>query len=368
MKVIVLGGAGAMARVALEELAAEQSVTQVTVADYNIEGACRMAAHWGPRFSARKVDANDMESLKTALAGHDVALGFIGPFYRYETPIARACIEAEVDYVSISDDFDAYRAVRSLHKHAEDAGVTIVSGLGNSPGITNILAKKGALSMDNPERINVHWCGGSGEDVGPANIKHVMHIFSGYTPQWFDGREVLVKTGAGAKTVEFPAPIGRHRVYYTGHAESVSLPENMPDIREVTLHGGIKPNWVARFAYACGLGGLTATPHRRDILAKLLNPALGLFATGGVDKSAFRIDVFGYTKGQPRHHYYTGTGHIAAITSIPCVCGALMLARGEAGRPGVWAAEAVFEPDDFLREIAARGVELFYYEGMQQHV
>ena len=368
MKIIVLGGAGAMARVALEELAAQTDVEQVTVADYQSEEACRIAAQWGPRFKAAKVDANDGGSLVHAIKGHDVALGFIGPFYRYERVIADACIEAGVDYVSIADDFDAYRAVRGLHKKAEDAGVTVVSGLGNSPGITNILAKKGALSMENPERINVHWCGGSDEDVGPANVKHVMHIFEGYTPQWLEGREVLVKTGQGAKTVEFPPPIGMHTVYYTGHAESVSLPENLPDVREVTLHGGIKPSWVARLAYFFGMAGLTSTARRRDVLARILSPALGLFATGGVDKSVFRIDVFGYTKGQARHHYYTGVGHIAAITSIPCVTGALMLARGEIARPGVWAAEAVFDPDDFLKRIAARGVHLFYYEGKQQHV
>jgi len=367
LRILVLGGCAAMARPALRELAKEKDVAEVVLADLNAEAAEALAREHGPQFSPRKLDASDHSSLVECLRGFDVAMGYVGPFYRFEKPIIEACIEAKTHYVSIADDFDSYLSIEPLFADAERAGITAISGLGNSPGLTNLLAKKGYQSMDAPERINVHWTGGSDEEVGPANLKHVMHIFEGETLQWLDGKEVRVKTGRGAKVVEFPEPIGVHTVFYTGHAESVSLPRNLPGLKEVTLHGGVKPTWAAIVARTFGDMGLTTTHKKRETISKLIAPVLNVFTMGGsANKSVFRIDVFGTHKGKPRHHFYTGVGHIAEITSMPCVEAALMVARGEMTKRGVFAAEAAFEPSDFLPRVAKRGVTLTYYEGVRE--
>jgi len=362
MKIVILGGCGDMAKVAVNLLVKEKDVTELVIADLNENKAKKMAAELGPKVSALKVDAKDRDSIIAAVKGCAVALGFIGPFYMFEHRIADACIDAGTPYVSIMDDYDAYLEVIKLDEKAKKAGVTCICGLGNSPGITNLLAKKGYQSMDEPEKIHIHWAGGSNEDVGPANVKHVLHIFSGTTLQWINGKEVRVKTGTNKKIVEFPAPMNKLPVYYTGHAESVSVPRNLKGLKEVTLHGGIHPPYVARLATFFGKLGLTNTSKKRDRLAKILVPIEGLFATGGVDKSVFRIDVFGKKNGKPAHHYYTGVGHIADITSIPAVEGALMITRGELKKPGVHAAESALEPADFLPRLEKRGIELKYYE------
>jgi saccharopine dehydrogenase-like NADP-dependent oxidoreductase len=240
----------------------------------------------------------------------------------------------------------------------------VISGLGNSPGLTNLLARKGYESMDRPDRIHIAWTGGSDEPVGPANVKHVMHIFEGRTLQWLDGRETWVPCGGGEKVVDFPEPIGRQTVFYTGHAESVSVPRNCKGLSEVTLHGGIRPVWVARLATAFGRLGLTSTHARREAVAKVLAPVMNVFTMGGTaNKSVFRIDAYGTHRGKPRHHWYTGVGHIADITSLPLMEGALMVARGEILARGVFAAEAALDPDDFLPRVQRRGVTLAFHEG-----
>ncbi len=219
--------------------------------------------------------------------------------------------------------------------------------------------------MDKSERIEINWAGGSGEDIGPANVKHVLHIFSGYTLQWRDGKEVQIKTGTDRKVVEFPEPMGKLPVYITGHAESVSVPRNLPGLKHVSLHGGLHPPYIARLATFLGRLGLTNTPKKREIMSKLLLPLVnaGIFSKGGIDQSVFRIDVYGEKNGQSTHHYYSGVGHIADITSIPAVEGALMIARGELHKPGVHSAEsAIDDVDGFLNRLQSRGVKLFYHE------
>ncbi len=362
MKVVILGGCGDMAKVAVNLLLAEADVKELIIADLNIKKAEEIAAASGKKAKALKVDASDSASIVSAVKGCDVALGFIGPFYKFEKQIAGACIDAGTPYVSIMDDYDAYLDVITLDDKAKKAGVTCICGLGNSPGITNLLAKKGYQSMDEPERINIHWAGGSNEDVGPANVRHVLHIFSGTTLQWINGKEVRVKTGTNRKIVEFPEPMGKLPVYYTGHAESVAVPRTLKGLKEVTLHGGIHPPYIAQLATFFGNLGLSNTPEKRDRLAKILVPIEGLFATGGINKSVFRIDAYGKKNGKAVHHYYTGVGHIADITSIPAVEGALMVARGELKKPGIHSAESALEPADFLPRLEKRGIDLKYYE------
>jgi len=365
MKICVLGGCGDMAKVALELLAKEVEVTSVTIADINIEKAKQIAENLGHKFSAKFVNAKDKSSIVDAVKGHSVALGFIGPFYLFEKGIIEACLDANVPYVSICDDYDAYLSAITLNDIAKEKEITVIAGLGNSPGITNLLAKKGYLSMDKPERIEINWAGGSDEDIGPANVKHVLHIFSGYTLQWRDGKEVRIKTGTERKIVEFPEPMGKLPVYITGHAESVSVPRSLPGLKYVSLHGGIHPPYIARLATILGRLGLTNTPEKREFLTKILLPLVnaGIFSKGGIDQSVFRIDVYGEKEGKSAHHYYSGVGHIADITSIPAVEGTLMIARGELHKPGVHSAEsAIDNVDDFLNRVESRGVKLFYYE------
>lgn len=364
MKTIVLGGCGDMAVVAVKLLVEEKDVDEVMIADINVEKAEKLASEMGPKAKACRVDATSPATITDAVRDYDVALGFIGPFYRFERDIVSACIDAETPYVSIMDDYDAYLDVIELDGAAKAKKMTMICGLGNSPGITNLLAKKGYRSMDDPQKIHIQWAGGSGEEVGEANVKHVLHIFAGKTIQWKNGKRVKVKTGMNRRVVDFPEPMGKLPVYYTGHAESVSVPMNLPGLKEVTLHGGTHPPYIAGLATTLGLLGLSNTPEKRDRLAKLLVPLeeKGIFSKGGVDKSVFRIDAYGKHEGRRKHHYYTGVGHIADITSIPCVEGALMLARGELDKPGVHAAESALDPDDFLPRLEKRGIDLKYFE------
>jgi saccharopine dehydrogenase-like NADP-dependent oxidoreductase len=142
------------------------------------------------------------------------------------------------------------------------------------------------------------------------------------------------------------------------------VPRNLKGLREVTLHGGVRPVWVARMATAFGRMGLTTTHERRELVSRILAPVMDVFKMGGsADMSVFRIDVHGTHRNRPRHHVYSGVGHIAEITSYPLLEGALMVGRGEVKARGVFAAEAALDPATFLPRVQKRGVSLVFQEG-----
>ena len=365
MKVLVLGGCADMAVPLLRLLAEDGSVESVVLADINEPKARQTAADLGPKFSGTACDANDSEAVVRLMRGQDVSICYVGPFYVFESRMARCAIEAGVPYVSIADDYDAYLEVIKLEDAARDAGVKILTGFGNSPGITQVLARKGFNEVPETRRISVNWCAGSSESVGVSNLVHFFHIFHGTTLQRFNGKELAVKTGDGKKWVEFPPPIGRTPVYYTGHAESVSLPRNLPGLTEVTLHGGVKPNYIVGLVKFMSALGLLSTHQRRVRLARFFHRIEHWFSSPGIDKSVGRVEIWGSQEGRTVGKCFTYVGHIADITSIPAWVAAKWLVQGRfKDKPGgVYAPERLLEdPDPFIAALRELGVDIAEHE------
>ena len=368
MKILLLGGAGDMAVEALRELnRSAKEVKLVTIADLNVPKAEATVKKLELSYPTEIIghDLFDQEWLTGMAKAHDVVLGFAGPFYKTEVYCAQACIDAKTSYVSIADDYDAFLAVSELDEAARKAKVKILTGFGNSPGITQMLARKGYNSMDQCRRINVNWAAGSAEDVGMTNLIHLFHIFNGTTLQTFRGKEIPVKTGEGRKMVEFPYPMGWLPVYYTGHAESVSLPRNLPGLEEATLHGGVQPAYIPMLLKAFSKSGMFKTHDRRRKAANFFYRIESIFASGGLDKSVGRVDVYGIDEGRAVYRYYTYIGHIAMLTALPAVQAAWWLKQGKFNdKPGgVYSAERVLtDPDEFLTELIHRGLEIYYHE------
>jgi len=366
MRILFLGGAGDMAVSMVDLMKGETDIEAVTLADLDEDKAKARAREAGDKFSGTRIDVSQRESLLAAMREHDLALSYAGPFYRFEKPVAQAAIDAGVDYISIADDYDAYLKVAGLEEEAIRANVKILTGFGNSPGLTQILARKGYMAMDSPRKIAVNWAAGSNEPVGPANVLHVMHLMTGETLQWRNGHDEYVPCGGDKKVVEFPEPIGSIPTWYTGHAESVSIPRNLPGLDYVSVHGGVVPPFDFQLVAFFGKLGLTTTHRRRVRLFKLLRPILPLFQSKkSPDKSVGRIEVWGTDGGTERYVYYTYVGHLAFVTSCPCLQTILWLKTGRFDHlpGGVYSSERLIEdPGPFLKELENRGVEIAYHE------
>ncbi|MGQ9571963.1 MAG: saccharopine dehydrogenase family protein [Dehalococcoidia bacterium] len=363
MRFIVLGGAGDMGNQAVRTLASYPGVNEVMVAELNLAAAERLAAELGGPVRACRVDVTDHQALVETIRGYDVALGFVGPFVYFEGPMARAAIEAGVHYVSVADDYEAAREALALNEAAKKAGVTLLTGLGNCPGLTNLLAKKGTLAMTQPHRIHIAWFGGADDAGGYANYRHAVHIFCGKVPSFRGGREVLVRSGSGKEIVQFPPPCGRLPVYHTGHAEPVTIPRNIAGLKMVTLKGGIWPAWLARAGILLERVGLIRGERSQRFWAGFFYRVLPRLPRGKCRVSGFRVDVHGERDSRPAHRWYTCVGRMKNITSIPAALGAVLLAQGEIAERGAFAPEALIDPQPFLARLEPLGVKIEEHEG-----
>jgi lysine 6-dehydrogenase len=367
MKVIVLGGAGDVGSRAVEELAQAEGVQEVAIADRNIEAARQIAARLGTdrcAVTVRGVDADDHAGLVRAMSGFDVAASALGPFYRFEAKLARAALEAGIDYASVCDEWEAAEAVLDgLGEEARKRGRTVLCGLGTSPGMTNVAMRYLANQLDRTRRADVSVYQPLDAGGGEAVVRHMLHIISGDTVVWRGGRRTSIPACSESQMVEFPR-FGTIRVWNMGHAEPVTVPRFLPDIDEVNFRMGFGRG--SGFFIQPARWGLWKIGAVADLFVRLIVKLEQGKAGAAVADGAIRVDVWGEKDGVEKHLMLCGTGQMREATGLSLAVGTLMLGRRQLSvQPGgVYAPEGCVDPAIFIRAMRDRG--LMAYEDIEQ--
>lgn len=264
MKVLALGGSGNMGQPAVKTILDSREVDRLIVADYDLDRTSTFVESLkDKRVSARALDVQDSEALEGLMRQVDVVMNTVGPFYRFGVPIVRAAIKTSRNYADINDDYRPTQEVLELDEEARTAGVTVLIGMGASPGITNILARHAAAQLDEVDYIQTVWGSVGGvrrprsavpqestaeEQRVEAALIHLSYSASWKIPLFRDGRFVEVIPLEEGEEVAFPN--GKGFFYYIGHPELVTL-----------------PRFVKGISGACNLCGLG--PEAYDALRKL---------------------------------------------------------------------------------------------------
>lgn len=358
MRIVVFGGAGDMGSEAVRDLAANPSVKSVVIADYSEKRALELADEVGRKAEAAQVDANLQSQVVELMEEADAVLSCVGPFYKYEEKMVRAAIEAKTDYASICDDFDAAEAALALDKEVKKAGITVLTGIGWTPGLSNVLARRGIDRMDRASRVNIAWAGSADDSKGLAVIKHTLHIFTGKVPTYLNGKWKPVDAGSGMERVEFPPPIKKIPVYHLGHPEPVTLPHFIDGLEEVTLKGSVIPLYLNNVSILLSRLRATDNVFKRDLVGRLVHRLGPLMGRGGKGVSGLRVDVHGVKGKEDVHYSYTCVDNMRRITGIPAAIGVAMMAQGKVEGRGVVAPEVAIDPGKFLKELEKRNIEI----------
>ncbi|MFS0575420.1 saccharopine dehydrogenase NADP-binding domain-containing protein [Sporosarcina sp. 179-K 3D1 HS] len=367
MRIVILGGAGAMGSTAVKDLALNDTFDEIVVGDINIDLARRLAESVNSaKVSALQVDVTDADSLNQILKGATIVLNFVGPYYKFAPPIIRACMEAKVHYVDICDDYDAAKIILDMDQEVKEAGITVLTGMGTSPGITNILTRMGMDELDVTKEVDTIWVMGEPE-VGSAILYHFFHSCSGLVPGFDKGEHTLIQplSEQNAMEVDFPEPLGNVKVYDIGHPEPITIPHFYPDVERVTNKGAVLPEKVFDvFRKLVDLGfdstkpiefnGTTISP--RDFIVRYLQENKELLAFDEpLGLGGLRVIVKGVKDGKELSYVYTTVSSetTAESVAIPAVVGAELIAKGKVESLGVIAPE-VLHPIDVFKGLGNR--------------
>jgi saccharopine dehydrogenase-like NADP-dependent oxidoreductase len=367
MKVFVIG-CGEMGQEAVQDLYNSGKFEEIVVATRTVEKARQVETRLTggkTRLSVIPLELNRPQDLEGLLRGFDVAVNCAGPNYKYEVRVARAAVSAGVNLVDINDDYETTFQMLELDEAARKAGVTIVLGLGASPGINNVLVRAAANQLDEVEEIHTAWVMSASDPGGLALSYHLLYSLSDKALTYENGRLVEVRSFVdGKERIQFPDPVGSLDVYYIGHPEPITLSRCFPAAKIADDKATFIPAFVNDWIIELGKVAREADGPIlvEGQLVEAMDFAASQFYTRCLSlkdvpkEGALRVIVKGRKAGRAKKIFFSSAGRIAQGTGIPASIGAQMLVAGKVGGPGVLAPEECIEPNEFLYEVLSRKI------------
>jgi len=406
MRVVVVGGAGAMGRWTVRDLTESEGVDEVVVADLDGSRA-REAAGWAAarsgsngtaQVSGLALDAGDGEALRRAFDGADVVCNCA--VHATNLPVMEACADAGTHYVDLGGLYHTTRRQLALHDRFVAAGVTAVVGMGGSPGTTNVLAALAGHDLEVVEEVEVRlgvadFAPSAAPVPVPYAIQTILDEFAVPAVTFRDGRLVEVPAMSEQEELDFPPPVGRVRVGHTLHSEVATLPLHFADrgIRSVSFKVGFPAEFMDKLALLTALGLADTSPVElpsgpvvpRELLVHCITQTATMPGPEAApdDAEAIWVRVRGRRAGpsgdpalapredsldgspverlaeclvRPHPAWQAGAGQLD--TGVPPSIVAQFLATKLIDRPGVLAPEDAVPPEPFLADLAARNMEV----------
>jgi lysine 6-dehydrogenase len=372
MKALVLGGTGGMGQGVARDLIKQEQITKVILGDINTDpNRVQEKLSASEKVSLIRIDVNDHNGMVSAIKDVDIVINCAGPFYKTAVAVAKAAVEAKVNYIDICDDYEAAEILfaSDIDKAAKEAGITVLTGMGSDPGTNNVLVKWYANKLDRVDEIYLYWVVSIAELAGAA-WDHSLHMTLGKIPQYFDGKLQHVEGGGGEETEKFLDPLGECLISYVGHPQPITIPRYIKGVKKVVIKGALIPLWVDRLIKEQKETGLLSkepidvkggkvVPY--DLTLKLWEE-IPKNRDNGPAASGLKVIVKGERKGKLVTYTADIVGRMAPGTGLPASIAALMMDAGEVTVKGVVAPEGCIDPDKFLAELLKRGAKIHQTE------
>jgi lysine 6-dehydrogenase len=368
MQALIIGGVGGMGQGVARDLVKQDIVKKITLADlYPDPERLSKKLRESDKTELVKMDVFDHEAMVKAFKEASVIINTAGPFYKTAVPVAKAAVEAKVNYIDICDDYEGTEILYNseIDKLAKDAGITVLTGMGSDPGTNNILVKWYADRLDTVDDIYLYWVVSIAELEGAA-WDHSLHMTLGKIPQYINEELVYVEGGTEVVAEQFLKPLGVCNVRYVGHPQPITLPRYIKGVKNVIIKGALIPLWVDELIKEQKDTGLLST-EPVDVKGVQVTPydlALKLWKKipegrdNGPQSSGLKVIVKGTKNGKNITYTADMAGRMAPGTGLPASIASLMMNAGQITVKGVVAPEGCVDPDIFLGEFLKRGAKI----------
>ena len=374
MRALIIGGVGGMGQGVARDLIKQEQVKSVILADlFPDPQRLSTKLRENEKTELVKMDVNDHESMVNAFKEVNVVINTAGPFYKTAVPVAKAAVEAKVNYIDICDDYEGTEILfnSEIDNLAREAGITVLTGMGSDPGTNNVLVKWYADRLDEVDDIYLYWVVSIAELAGAA-WDHSLHMTLGKIPQYINGKLVYVEGGSEVVAEQFLEPLGTCHVRYVGHPQPLTLPKYIKGVKNVIIKGALIPLWVDELIKEQKDTGFLGT-EPIDIKGVQVTPydlALKLWETipegrdNGPQSSGLKVIVNGKKNGNSVTYTADMVGRMAPGTGLPASIASLMMDAGDVTETGVVAPEGCIDPDKFLSAFINRGARIHQTENI----
>lgn len=176
---------------------------------------------------ASKLDASKPEAVRSFIKGADAVINSSDP--RFNLLIMKQALRGGVNYI----DLAGYPSEQVKQDSAwKKAGLVAILGMGEDPGLSNVMARRGVDSLDSVTEIRIRDGETSTSETYPFVALFAPSVFleEAVSPaRYFENGEVKTATAMYERELyRFPDPIGEVPVYGMDHEEVHTLPQYLP--------------------------------------------------------------------------------------------------------------------------------------------
>jgi lysine 6-dehydrogenase len=393
MKLLVIGS-GMMGSAAAYDMARQEQVESVTLADNDERRAKEVVARVNKITGEKKVravalDASSEKAAARLMRGHDAALSAV-PYF-LNLGLAKAAVEARCHFADLGGNNTVVRQELALSKKAEKRGVAVAPDCGLSPGMASILGGELVRRLGGRADALKLYVGGLPERPMPPFHYQLVFSVEGLINEYVEPARILRK----GKLVTIEALTEPEEFHMAGFSPLIAfhtsggtstMPESFAgrvgECFEKTLR------YPGHYDLLCELKALglfsseTMKIGKIEIAPRAVMSRLfeGKFASKGPDVCIMRLEAHeslrspgvrgllgGRLKGRVASftlvdHYDPKTDMSAMMrtTAFPASIVVQMLASGAIAKRGAVLQERDVPADMFLEEMAKRGIKIDY--------
>jgi len=384
MKTLVLGASGQIGAYGVQDLI-QYAKAEVIASSRKLDNVKRAMTDLklSNKVQMLELDASNTEAVSKIIKAERVDTVMNCAWYQTNLAVMDACLKGGAHYTDLGGFFDTCLKQLEHDKDWKDAGINATIGLGSTPGLTNVAGAAGFAKLDTVDTINIYCTWGNTLPVKEPgwpgySIRTVLDEFTQEPVMWLDGKHVKQPVLSGETTVTMQEPIGKVVAYYVKHSEPATLGRYVgKGCRNVTFRIGFPSTDFATFKTLRSLGFadtegiqfgdtkvspldyLTAMYQRAIAKSRHESPPREEY-----EYDAFKIDVFGTSKGAPATVSYdiiTWNDPEKGIpssrdTSVPPAVVSHWQSTGKIKPPGVFPPESTIDPEAFFKEMGRRKI------------
>jgi len=370
-------GAGKMGIVLAKDLIESDSKNRVTLVDISLKHL-KQAADFikSRRLISLQRDIEEKKHRYEILEGKDVVLSAL--LHKHSLMALEASVDTGVHFVDLVGEGPLGRL--KYDEQAKKKEITLISGLGVSPGITNVCVGRAVHLLDETEKALIYVGGNPVFPKPPLNYRVVYAVDS--LLDFYERKVSILKKGkikevpplSGVEPISFDLPFSDMECFYTDGLNSLLY------TMEKKIKGELWEKTIRQKGHAegvntlkaCGLFSRQPISVRnmevvpREVLEMLLESRLKLGKER--DATLLRIVVSGKKSGKPETHVFEMIDHyddekaytsMAKTTCFPASIAAQMIVSGMIPQKGSLFPEDIFFAElyrPFMDALKARGV------------
>ncbi len=295
----------------------------------------------------------------------------------FNLAVTKMALELGMHYIDLGSEEQMLYDQMALDKEFREKSITGITGVGSTPGITNVMLRYIRPQFDTIETVHVGftWDSNMPVFVTPFSIDAISYEFS-EPAKMLENGEFVHKYPDEATVDYYFKSIGKQKTRYTKHIEHHSFYEYLKDmgVKNISVFSSFPSHSYTALKTIVDLGFTTKEPvvvdgvsmrpldFAGEVLRKIPVPE------GYTEKENLWLKVFGQKNGEKKDvemdcvantlpEWEDATCNID--TGFPAGIVAEMIADGRIDEPGMYSPEFVVPPEPFFQELGTRKIAIY---------